>query len=252
MSVDTRPYSVRLPYPDLIVRNRDHELRAPLYRDGAIVAPDAASTVSVYDASNTAIVSSATVTVTDSVATYTITAATTAALELEQGWRVEWEFTVSSVALPVSVNDAALVRREVRPVISDVDLIRTRGALDGSSATGATTKTNLQDHIDEAWAQILLRLRQQDRWVNLIMSPSDLRSVHLYLSLSLAFDDLGRGGIDDLYRDEADRYRAMYEAEWSRLSFTYAPDDGEQAEPGRKSAAGAVWLMKRGPRTGWW
>lgn len=240
MSTDSRPLTARLALPDLIVRGQDHVLRCPLYRDAALQAPSS-GTVSVYDASGTARVDGQAVTVTGDVATYTVQAATTSPLIPAMGWRVEWALVVDGETHLVR-NDGALVRRELYPVVTDVDLQRRVAALDGTSTQRLHRRSDLQDVIDEAWTAIQLRLIERGDRPNLIISPTALRAVHMALSLAYAMESVG-GGHQDLYLEQSRRYYEEYEAAWQRMSFVYDQgDDGEADDPERRHGAPTVWL----------
>jgi hypothetical protein len=240
VSTDTGPYTIRLPMPDLVVKGLDHVIRAPAYRDGALVAPTSA-TVSVYDADQTAVVATAVATISGDIASYTIPAATTSALDVEEGWRVEWELVHTGVTTRAR-NDAALVLRTLYPVVADVDLRHRVRGLDPSAAASITVETDLQDFTDDAWITIGLRLIDRGNRPNLIMSPSSLRECHLNLALSFVFGSLAGPTNDFLERSED--FYAKYEAAWNRLTFTYdANDDGEADGAGaRKAAAQSVWI----------
>lgn len=246
MSLTDQRHTVRLPLPDLIVRGRDHVVYAPVYLDGALVAPtQATSTVSVYDASGTAVVSAATVTVTNSIARYTITAATTTSLTLGERWRVEWVLTLSSGAVLRPRNDAALVRNGLWPVVGDVDLFRLCPALDPSGSAPISASADYQDQLDEAWTQINLALIAKGNRPNLIMEPSALRQSHLYLTLSLIFEGLLQSRLDEAYRQQGMDYRRQYEAAWSSVSPRYDVGDSGAADLRRRAMNPSVWLSSR-------
>ena len=234
-------YSVRFATPDLIVRGINHVVSAPVYRDGKDPVLPLAATVKVYDANNQEIASD-TASIVSSVATYTIPGSTTTGLALGVGWRVEWTLQIGSRQL-LARNDAALVRRDLHPVIGDADLIRRAPALDSSSATSITAKANLQDHLDEAWVEITNRLIAETNRPNLIMSPSSLRECHLQLALSLVFEDLATR-LNLAYRELAQSHRAVYEQSWGRLRFLYDHDDDGQADSDydRRAAQSTIWL----------
>ena len=235
-------YTVRFATPDLIVRGTDHVVTAPLYRDGKdpvflLVAPQ----IQLFDPNNLEILDE-TASLVGGIPTYTIPDSTTAGLALGLGWRVEWTLQVGARKI-LARNDAALVRRDLHPVIGDVDLIRRAPALDSSSATSITAKANLQDHLDEAWVEITNRLIAETNRPNLIMSPSSLRECHLQLALSLVFEDLATR-LNLAYRELAQSHRAVYEQSWGRLRFLYDRDDDGQADSDyeRRAAQSTIWL----------
>jgi len=251
MSLIDQRHTVRLSMPDLIVRGVNHTIYAPIYLDGALVAPTAAAAVSVYDESNTAIVDNQPAAVTGSIAQYTITGATTTSLALSERWRVEWSLPISGGPTLTPRNSAALVRNALWPVISDVDLYRRMPALDPNGSAPIHADADLQDQIDEAWTEINLRLISRGNRPNLILEPSALREVHVLLSLALKFDDLA-SRLDPAYRDEADRYRERFETAWSALSPLYDVADDGRADTRRRAAVPSVWLSSRaGADRGW-
>ena len=242
-------YSARFVVPERIERGRDNLLKCPVYRDGALVAP-ASGTVSIWNASGTAIVSAAAVTITANVATYTILDATTTALPVEDGWRFEWALTFASPAeVHTFRQDGALVRRRLYPVVTDADLVRLHSDLLATSTDAIVPSGwDAQDYIDETWADIDGKLVAAGNFPNLIMSPSALRSSHLYMTLAAIFRDLSTSaGAEGKYANLAEHYDSRAADAWGRLSFRYdADDDGQADGAGRKAASPSVWLSGRG------
>lgn len=239
MSLDTAPYSARIPVPYDIVRGQATTLRCPIYRDAELVSPSS-GTCTVYDSSSV-IVSTGTTTLSSSVSTYTFTPSST--LTLGEGWRVEWSLTISAV-IHVFRSDAALVRQALYPVISDQDLYRRVSGLNPSGAAPLSSLTTYQDYLDEAWTTLVLRLISKGNRPALISSPSALREVHILLSLSLIFEDFAVR-LRESFAEDAARFREMYESEWSRLNFTYDTSDSGQSPAQRRAARGPVILSGR-------
>ena len=227
---DTTHYTARLLAPDLIERARANALSCPVYRDGALVAPT--GTVSIYDAANVAQVDGAAVTVSGSIASYSYTPA--ASLQLGTGWRVEWTLTLAGV-VHVFRNDAALVRHRLYPVVTDADLFRRVSALDPSGSAPITSLSDYQDYLDEAWAEIQLRLIAKGNRPNLVLEPSALRQPHRDLTLAYIFDDLATR-LNEAYQAQADRFRGFYETAWGHLNFDYDTDDDGVADQRRASS----------------
>ncbi len=238
---DQRP-SVRLPLPDLIVKGRDHTIFAPVYFDGALVAPSSA-VVSVFKPDNSALISAAPATISGDVAQYTITAATTTGEQLAEGYRVEWTLSVSTASAPdgviLAVNDAALVRRVFNPVVSAADIWRRLRTLNPSHRSRIQSDT-LQDEISESWTEIQHALIDQGNRPNLIMSPTSLRRAHLCLAIAYTFENLGKP-----YTEEAMSWRQRYQAAWAELSFLYDDgDSGQASDTGkRRPAMAGIWLL---------
>lgn len=244
MSFDAAPVTVRVPLPYDLPRGRAHTITAPLYRDGAAVAASAA-TCTIYNAAGTEVSTTASATVPSGVPTLVIDSDDLDGQSYGSGWRVEWEITHAGGVIP-SRHEAALVRSALPPVITDDDLYRRHKGLDPDAPAGQalSVRTDYQDSIDEAWTEIILRLYSVGRRPYLVMSPSGLRECHLYLTLSLIFDDLSTGaGLQ--YMETAARYRQQFEAAWSRLSLVYDSDDDGEVDAGGRTGPPAIWLMGR-------
>lgn len=240
MSLDSAPYSARIPTPYDLVRGQATAIRCPVYRDGELVPPSS-GTCTVYD-SNSAIVSTGATTLVTSTSTYTFTPSST--LTLSEGWRVEWSLTLSSV-VHVFRSDASLVRVALYPVISDADLFRRVSGLNPALGEAAlSTLTTFQDYLDEAWTIIVLKLIGKGNRPALISSPSALREVHILLSLSLIFEDFAVR-LRPSYSDDAARWRAQYETEWDHLSFSYDSGDTGVSSAQRRAAQGPMILSGR-------
>jgi len=186
MTISETLYTARFRAPDTIARGKNQTIECPTFRLGVIATPTS-GTVSVFKADQTAIVSAAVVTIAPaSYATFTILAGVTTSLQLEEGYLIEWTLVMPDGLPHTFRQDAALVRRELSPVVTDADLIRRHSDLPQLLATGATT---FQDYLDEAWATIMLRVIANGRRPYLVISPSAFRDVHLLLTLPFIFLD---------------------------------------------------------------
>jgi len=243
MSSTDTAYSARFSLPDLIERGRNELIKCPVYLDGALSAPTA-GTVTLTSQSGTVIIDAATVTISGSVAQYEITAGTLSGKALSDGWLVEWNLTMGDSITHRFVNSAALVRGRLYNPISDIDLIRVVSGLDPASSSSISSVSNWGNYLEESWTQIQLRLIENGRRPNLILSPSALREVSLNLTLALIFDDLSTR-LSDAYEQRAESYRSRYEQAWSRLKFVYDSDDDGKADGIRRSAMSSVWLTGR-------
>lgn len=238
-------YTPRFPGPRFLVRNRAEVVELTVYRDGDKVHITGV-TVSVFDETGAAVVDAASAPVSGNTASYTIPAATTNGRTLAQGWRIEWVATISGEVYYFR-NDAALVRRQLYPVVTDLDLFRRASSLNPASSTVITSLSNYQDYLDEAWVEITNRLINTGRRPNLIISPYSLRDVHLYLTLALIFEDLSTR-LNEAYELRAQDYRAQYERCWGEVRALIDSDDsGEADDPHHRTAANpTVWLSGRG------
>jgi hypothetical protein len=245
MATTATNYTVRTPIPDLLERGKDNVLQAPVWLDGALVAV-ASSTVSVLDPNGDALVDEEAGANVDSIPTYTVPAAVLSGEPYGEGWQVRWTLTVGSTEL-FHENDAALVRKVLRPVVSDGDLFRRCSALDPQNEACISQATNYQTYLDEAWVTIQLRLIERGDRPNLILSPSALRESHALLTLALTFEDLD--SFQNAYAEKARTYREQFEAAWARLRFVYdTNDDGKADDAGaaKRGGASVLWLAGRG------
>ena len=250
MSSEDTIYSFRMFGPECIERGRDNLVQAPIYLAGALAAPSS-GTVSIFDASNTAIVDAAAVTVADSIAGYNVTAATIASKALSEDWRIEWALLMPDGVVHTFRRGAALVRRRLYPVATDLDLLALHSDL---TALRPANLTSYQDYLDTAGKDIIDMLREVGNFPNLIMSPSAFRRAHVYLTLELISRDFstsfGDGSKWDLL---ADTYSAKFEAAYGRLNFQYDVSDDGQADERHRAAAPAIWLgIGTGRRGGTW
>ena len=242
MPVHDTIYQARLLLPDLIERGRDNVLTCPVYKDGDKSHPTS-GTISVYDASNREIVSAAAVSIVANIATYTLTAATLAGRALEEGWRIEWALVFSGVTVTFR-NDAALVRYQLAPVVTDLDLYRLHPDLDpADSASLVPSGTNYQTWIEESWITLQLRLINVGNRPNLVMSPSSLREYHLYSTLELIARHFSTSTGQGKWAVLADSYSARAEKSWDTLNFTYDADDDGQADSNRRRAGQPVTFL---------
>jgi hypothetical protein len=244
MPLTDQRHTVRLPLPDMIVRDRAHTIAAPVYLDGTTAVTPASWSVTVYDASNTSVETGSGV---STAASHAIGSSDLTSYALGDGWRVEWVITLSDGTVLTPRNDAMLVRCGLWPVVGDVDLIRRWPALDPSGTTKVTSAADYQDFLDEAWTEIQLRLIADGRRPYLVMEPSALRRVHLYLAGALIFENEGTR-LNPAWEQRAAMCRADYEKAWSELDPRY--DDSDSGIENGRSPAPTVWLNSRsGSRT---
>ena len=250
MSTSDTRYSARFQLPDMWEQGRDNLAKCPVYLDGSLVTPtEAGSTVTVYDDDGSAVVSAAAVTVASSIATYTLTQAVVDAADLGEGWVIEWSLLMPDGLTHVFRNDGSIVRRRLYPSITDADIFRREPALDPNGTDPITSTADYQDYLDEVDTEVQLRLIEQGNRPNLIMSPSSLRGVWLYGTLSLIFEALATR-LNPAYAEKATHYRAMYDDAWRRLSYIYdEDDDGVSEDPhARRAGYPSMWLTARRSR----
>lgn len=225
---------------DYLVQARDNALSCPLYLGADPVEPSA-GTITITDAAGVAVVSTAAVTITGGVATYTVPAASLpSTLTRGRGWSVAWSLTVSGVA-HVFRNAASLVRSELAPVVTDLDLFRRESALDPDGTAPITSLTTYQPYIDEAWVTIIGRLVAKGNVPNLIMEPTALRELHLVMSLHLVFQDQ-KSRLSAAWQTKAEEYRALAKDAWDGMTFEYDESDAGRADAQRRSPKRPTFL----------
>jgi hypothetical protein len=236
--------TARLPLPHLIVRGVDTLLQCPLYA-GASLVPVVDGTCTVVDAGQTTVASGPVVVDADGVAAFTVDGTDTADLDPGDGWSVAWSLeTADDTHTPRS--DAALVRTLLYPVVADVDLFRRVPALDPSATAPITEYTTYQGFLDEAWTEIERRLLEEGRRPWLVLAPGQLRSVHLYTTLALVFEDQA-SRLNLAWETRAQDYRAQATAAWDRLVLRYDQDDdgADDDGPAQPAALATVFLSGR-------
>lgn len=249
MALTDQRISVRFPHAHLIERGVDTTLYAPMYLDGALVAPTADPVITIYDENGDAVVSAATGTTDGNVSEYTLAAATSTSLDLAEGWRAEWTLTHAGGTVRAS-NVAHLVRRLIHPVISDVDLFEEVKALDPGGTAPITAYSNFQTFLDGAWRKLQRWLIRKGQRPWLVLEPSGLAEPHLYATLELVFADLVVQSNNPDYAATARDYRERYRGALADLSLIYDRDedgDVDFDEDGRPLRHGqpTIWLTGR-------
>ena len=130
-----------------------------------------------------------------------------------------WAVTIAGVVHTFR-RPAALCRSRLYPVVTDVDLLTHYSDL---NAIRPSTMTNWSSYIDEAFIEIIQRLRSHDgNFEYLIISNQMLRSPHLNLSLALIFRDMDSSGLGEgRYFQLAELHRREFESGIKRLRLRY-------------------------------
>ena len=234
-------YSARLVGPEIIEAGMNNVVTCPVYRDGALVVPTV-GTLTIWNAANV-LVGTPVVSVVSSVATATITSAMLVGQTNGDNWRMEWALTLASTVHTFR-RDASVVYRRLYPVVTDADLLRLHTDL---ARRMPSTESSYQDYLDEAWATIESRLIMSGKRPWLILSPSALREIHLYGTLSRIFRDLAPGGPTTAEWELAEQYDRKYEASWSMMTYPQAEQvSGLLADAARRRAAQpTLWLSAK-------
>ncbi len=237
-------YSPRYATPDYIQREAAQTIELPVYRDGSLAVPSS-GTVSVFDESGDAVVNEQAVTVSAGIGTHSILAATLPdTLTFSDRWQERWTLVMPDGLTYEFWRDAALVRRRLYPVVSDLDLTRLHTEL---RAWMAEDQSSLQNYIDSAWDAVQLRLHEAGRRPYLVMSPWSLRAVHLVLALAYTFRDYAASAGDGKYADLAEHYLSEHNAAWDRLQLVYDVDEDDVIDNAEQGLAGQPVLVTNVP-----
>jgi hypothetical protein len=232
----------RFPLPHEIVHDRTTTIEAPVYLDGAELTATA-GTITITDETGTAVVDAVAVTALGPPASYDVADSLFEATDVSELVHVRWTLTIGGV-VDVGENDGLIVARELHPVISDVDIIRGRAALDPANGAVIHNYTDFQDFIDESWTELLNRLIEDGRRANYIMSPSSLRSTHLYLTLQKIYEDLA-SHLNTAYAETAKGWEKRYNRAYDSMTVLEdGDDDGQVDHRGRRGVAqSSIWLV---------
>lgn len=246
-------YSPRMRIHDVLERARGYVVSLPIYRDNALVSPTSAY-FTLNNPAGEAVISRTAVSIVASVATYSITAGELpASLELSEGYVQIWELTIDghvhTFRKPTAISLSSLY-----PVISDMDLESEYSDL--ANIRPSSLGSSYQKYIDEAWVQLIQRIRDMGNMEYLIMSPTSLRSCHKNLTYYLIWKDMDSSGLGEgRYLDLAREHRKQFEFDFKRLTFNYDLNRDGRADDvnSRRSNLGVfyttvspVWYRKRG------
>ena len=236
-------YTARVRIPTIIERARSQVVKLEIYRDGSLQAPSS-GTYSLIDPDGTT-VSTGSVSVSGSIAQYTIGASgIPATVELGEGWLEEWALTISSTVQTFR-RPASMVKRALYPVVADVDLTAIYSDL---ADVRPSSMSSYQTYIDEAWIDIVNRIRAKGDFEYLIMDPQVLRSPHRDLTLYLIFRDFHSTIGEGRYLELAQEHREVFEARFREISYRYDHDhDGEADDPDKRRALQPVVYLSRPP-----
>lgn len=216
-------------------------LSCPTYLAGAVATPTD-GTVNLYDPNHELIADAEPVAVLNGIATYTVPGATTSALEVGRGWRVEWALEMPDGDVHDFVNEVILCRSIPHPVVTERTLYARVPSLDPAGPAAISARTEYRSFLEESWTQIRNLLLARENRAELILTPSVLREPHVLLTLALVFEDLATR-LNAAHVEIAKSYRAQFDASWASLDLRdYDSDDDGEADTARP-ARGSTWLM---------
>ena len=236
-----RLYSPRIRIHDVLERARGCTVDLPVYRDNQLQSPTSAF-FRLTDPEGNDVIARTAVSIIANIATYNISASELpTTLRLADGYMQYWELTISGTVHTFK-KPAAICLSALYPVISDLDLEAEYSDL--ASIRPSSLGSSYQTYIDEAWVQLIQRVRDQGNIEYLIMSPQSLRAAHKNLTFYLIFKDMDSSGLGEgRYLDLARTHRKEMEFDFKRLKFTYDLNQDGRAdnENKRRSALGVIY-----------
>lgn len=241
--MSTTPYAPRIRTVELLARNKAQSTELSVYRDNARIVPTLAS-YSLIDVTGKKLVDAGSASVAPTgVMTYTLLASDIPGnTNLGEGYVEEWSVTIGGV-VHIFRRMCSVVLRKLYPVISDEDLSAVYSDL---LELLPSTLTSFQKYIDDAWYQILRKIRQGSGYEYLVMSPESLYEAHRHLSLYLIFRDFhsSLGQSNGRYLDLANEHKSQFETEWLNTNWIYDQNHDTRAdEPNkRRSQQPVIYL----------
>lgn len=230
-----RLYSPRIRIHEVLERTRAVTVDLPIYRDNALVSPSSAY-FRLADPHGQDVIARTAVSIIANIATYNISPSEVpVTLPLGDGYMQEWELTISGTVYNFR-KPCAIARSALYPVISDLDLEAEYSDL--ASIRPSSLGSSYQTYIDEAWVQLIQRIRDLGNIEYLIMSPQSLRACHKNLTFYLIFKDMDSSGLGEgRYLDLAREHRKQFEFDFKRLNFQYdLNQDGRVDDKNRRRA----------------
>lgn len=234
-----RLYSPRIRIHDVLERARACTVDLPVYRDNTLQSPTSAY-FRLTDPEGNDVISRTAVSIVANVATYNISPSELpTTLRLSDGYMQFWELTIDGTVHTFK-KPSAICLSALYPVISDLDLEAEYSDL--ASIRPSSLGSTYQTYIDEAWVQLIQRVRDLGNIEYLIMSPQSLRAAHKNLTFYLIFKDMDSSGLGEgRYLDLAREHRKQFEFDFKRLKFTYdLNQDGRADDTNRRRAAQSV------------
>lgn len=231
----------RIRVVEIFRRASIYDIELPVYRDGDLVQPHSGTVALLSNDGST--IFSAAVVISGNIAGYTVLASDIPEdTPLGEGYRLQWTLVIhhGSHDDTYTFNQpAAIARSRIYPVISDLDLEAQYSDL---ASIRPSALTSYQQYIDEAWYQILDRLRMMGNIEYLILDPQVLRMPHIDLACYLIFKDMDSSGLGEgRYLDLAQEHRKNFETGLKRCNFRYDTEHtGRMDDPNRRRAAQPV------------
>lgn len=247
MSLST-PYSARIRTVELLERAKAQTTSITIYRDNAAVIPTSATyTLKASSGSKLVDAGSAAIDSGSGVVTYTHSAEELPSSKtLGEGYMQEWSITIDS-EVHIFRRMTALVLRRLYPVVSDIDLTSVYSDL---QELRPSSLTSYQKYIDDAWYQIIRKIRAKGNFEYLVMSSEALYEPHRHLSLYLIFRDFhsSLGQSSGRFLDLANEHQRMYHFELDNTNWYYDENhDNKVSDQDKRTAQQPVIYTNGAP-----
>lgn len=240
------PYSAQIRHVELLERNKAQTTSISVYRENALVVPTEAK-YTLIKPNGDKVVNEVTASISDAgVVSYPhIATQLPTTLGLGEGYIQEWWIKIDGVPHTFR-RMCALVLRRLYPTVSDIDLTAIYTDLEEVRPSAITS---YQKYIDDAWYQILRRVRNRAMGFEyLVMSAESFYEAHRHLSLYLIFRDFhsSLGQSSGRYLDLAQEHQRMFMQEFEAINFVYDQDHINKPEDVNKRKAGQPVIYLNG------
>lgn len=228
-------YTFRVRKPDVLVRGRANNVQMAVYRDRRLVAPTS-GIFRLFSPDETELYENPAVTITNRIAVATIPALSLpATLSFGELYLERWLLTFADGIERIGIREAALAFRELYCPVAEIDLTSEYPNIDAELAKGVP----LQDWIDEAWAQIVNRMRKIGVLSYTVISSEALRETVRHLAYYFIFKELFRRTTGSTHwRDLYVHHLEMYNRAWGEMNFrTDLDQDGFADSTERRGAS---------------
>ena len=229
----------RIRLHEVLERGKAATTTLDVYQDGVQSIP-VSGTFTLLDEAGTAVIGPVAAAVAGGgTVSYSIPAISLpATLAYGDAYLIEWNLTDAAGTVYTFRRPCALAKSRLYPVISDIDLTTHYSDLNSIRPSSLTT---WQNYIDEAYIELIHRLRAEGNFEYLIISNQNLRSPHLDYTFYLIWKDMDSSGLGEgRYLQLAELHRKNFESGFKRLKFRYDRDqDGAADDPVGMRAAKA-------------
>ena len=240
------PYAAHIRITELLERDKAQSTELKIYRAGVQIVPTA-GTYTLKKPTGPAIVENAslTIAVSGTVSYLHSTSELSSTLQLGEGYVQEFTLTIDGDVY-LFRRMASLVLRRLYPVIQDGDLTATYSDLDSLRPSNLTS---YQLYIDDAWYQILRRIKNQGMgYEYLVMSPESFFDAHRHLTLYLIFRDFHSSlSAEGRYLELSQEHYRLYREEFDSISFTYDQNHDTNADDADKRTRGRPTIFLSRP-----